>query len=193
MVRQSRPADLIALLLASLTLLLAACSTGDPPPLPASGNRPVEYHLGPGDRLSIKVFGQADLSGEFEIAGDGALSLPLIGQVPAGNLTLTELRESLTRTLDEKFVVDPKVSIEVTNYRPFFILGQVNNPGSYPYRAGISMRMAVALAGGFTRRAREEQLWVYRKDDAGGWQRTVIGPDEAVLPGDTIEVQRRLF
>lgn len=152
-----------------------------------------EYRLGPGDRLSIKVFGQADVSGEFEIAGDGFVSMPLIGQVPAANLSLNEFRDSVVRILDEKFLVDPKVSIEVTNYRPFYILGQINNPGNYPYKSGINMRMAIALAGGYTRRAAEEPLVVDRRDENGNLQRYWASQDTPVLPGDTITVRRRLF
>ncbi len=151
-----------------------------------------EYRLGPGDRVSIKVFGQADVSGEFEVDGQGQVAMPLVGQVQAANRTIPQLREQVVKALNDKFV-DPKVSIEVSNYRPFYVLGQVNNSGSYPYRSGLNMRMAVALAGGYTRRASEEPLLVIRRDDTGQPARYWAGQDTPVMPGDTIEVRRRIF
>lgn len=152
-----------------------------------------EYRLGPGDRVSIKVFGQADVSGEFELDGQGQVAMPLVGQVQAANKTIPQFREAVVKILDEKFLVDPKVSIEVTNYRPFYVLGQVNNSGSYPYRNGLNMRMAIALAGGYTRRASEEPLIVVRRDEEGNLTRYWAAQDTPVLPGDTIEVRRRIF
>ena len=159
----------------------------------ASATDNYEYRLGPGDRISIKVFGQADVSGEFEIDGQGQVAMPLVGQVPAANKTIPQFRETVVKILDEKFLVDPKVSIEVTNYRPFYVLGQVNNSGSYPYRNGLNMRMAIALAGGYTRRASEEPLVVIRRDEEGQLARYWAAQDTPVLPGDTIEVRRRIF
>ncbi len=152
-----------------------------------------QYRLGPGDRIQIKVFGQDDISGEFEISAAGELSVPLIGQITAENLTLGELSEVLTVALDTNFIVDPKVSIEVTNYRPFFILGQVGKPGSYKYQPGLNARMAIALGGGYTRRAREEPITIFRTNSAGELIRFRVDQNAIILPGDTVEVHRRLF
>ncbi|MDF1719730.1 MAG: polysaccharide export protein [Minwuia sp.] len=152
-----------------------------------------QYRLGPGDRIQIKVFGQDDISGEFEISAAGELSVPLIGQITAENLTLGELAQVLTTALDTNFIVDPKVSIEVTNYRPFFILGQVGKPGSYKYQPGLNARMAVAVGGGYTRRAREEPITIFRTNSAGELVRFRVDQNAIILPGDTVEVHRRLF
>lgn len=152
-----------------------------------------QYRLGPGDRIQIKVFGQDDISGEFEISAAGELSVPLIGQITAENLTLGELSQVLTTALDTSFIVDPKVSIEVTNYRPFFILGQVGKPGSYKYQPGLNARMAVAIGGGYTRRAREEPITIFRTNSAGELVRFRVDQNAIILPGDTVEVHRRLF
>ncbi len=152
-----------------------------------------QYRLGPGDRIQIKVFGQDDISGEFEISAAGELSVPLIGQITAENLTLGELAEVLTVALDTNFIVDPKVSIEVTNYRPFFILGQVGKPGSYKYQPGLNARMAIAIGGGYTRRAREEPITIFRTNSAGELIRFRVDQNAIILPGDTVEVHRRLF
>ncbi len=151
-----------------------------------------EYRLGPGDRLSIMVFGQDDLSGELAVDGQGRISMPLIGQVRAQDKTVNELQQIVTDLLSDSYLIDPRISVEVTNYRPFYIYGQVNKPGSYPYVSGMTVRQAIALAGGYTRRASEEPVSITRTTpeellDIEGYLKTVV------LPGDTIEVFRRLF
>jgi polysaccharide export outer membrane protein len=138
------------------------------------------------------VFGQDDVSGEFQIDGAGNITMPLLGQVHAASRTLTELRADITTALDRDYIVNPKVSIEVLNYRPFYILGQVASPGSYPYVTGMDVRQAVAIAGGFTPRARTSTVTVIRQS-AQGAVKIEATPDVPVLPGDTIEIQRRLF
>lgn len=151
-----------------------------------------DYYLGPGDKLNVTVFGQADLSGEFEIDSSGFISMPLMGQIEAADRTVRDLQKQLEARLDKEFIVDPRVSIEVRNFRPFFILGQVNKPGSYPYQSGIDIRQAVAIGGGFTRRALTDAVLLIRRTSEGKirYKATL---DVPVLPGDTIEVERRLF
>jgi protein involved in polysaccharide export with SLBB domain len=151
-----------------------------------------EYRLGPGDRLQIKVFGQDEISGEFEVSAAGELSFPLIGQITAENLTPGDFNRILSEALKE-FFVNPQVTVEVTNYRPFFILGQVGNPGSYKYQPGLNARMAIAVGGGYTRRASEEPITIFRSDSAGNLIKFDADQDSVILPGDTIEVHRRLF
>jgi polysaccharide export outer membrane protein len=175
----------------SLALLLVWVGVLDP----ATGARAQgleEYRLGPGDRVKIDVFGQEDLSGEFEVDSLGRISLPLLGPIEANNKTTAELQTLIVDGLDKDFIVDPRVSIQVVNYRPFFILGQVNKPGSYAYIAGMTVRQAIAVAGGFTRRAREEPVIVIHANDPEQTEHET-GLGDLVLPGDTIEVRRRLF
>ncbi len=159
---------------------------------PAAGQGAPEYRLGPGDRLGINVFNNPDLTGEFQIDGQGRISIPLLGQVQAANMTITELQELLIQKFND-FIVDPRVSVEVLNYRPFYIYGQVNKPGSYPYVSGVTARQAVAIAGGFTRRADEDTVLVIRYDQDGRRVEVESPLDAPILPGDTIEVERRLF
>jgi len=195
-VARMRRLPFLALLILAVLLPAAACQRADIPPPPivrSDDDQAYRYRVGTGDRLTVKVFGQDDLSGEFEIGGDGQMAMPLVGQVDAAGLTISELRETLVTILNENYLVDPQVTIEVTNYRPFFILGQVRNPGSFPYQAGLNMRQAVALAGGFTNRALREPMLVIRPDQDNVPQRYSVTLDYPVLPGDTIEVQRRLF
>lgn len=151
-----------------------------------------QYRLSAGDKLSIIVFGQEDVSGEFQIDGGGNITMPLLGQVAAANRTVTQLQSEITAALDKDYIVNPRVSIEVLNYRPFYILGQVNTPGSYPYVSGMDVRQAIAIAGGFTRRARTSTVKVIRETQSGTVE-IDAKPDAPILPGDTIEVERRLF
>lgn len=150
------------------------------------------YRMGSGDRLAISVFGHPDLSGEFEVDGVGEIAYPLLGQVQASGHTLEELRGIISDDLNRDFVVEPRVSVEVLNFRPFYILGQVNAPGSYPYLAGLNVRQAVAIAGGFTRRAEQSEVVIVRESETGDIKYAAT-PNAPVLPGDTVEVRRRLF
>jgi len=151
-----------------------------------------EYRLGPGDRLQINVFGQDDLSGEYAVDASGNLAFPILGAVTAGNKSVDEVREEIVASLADGFVINPLVSIEVLNYRPFYVLGEVRRPGSYPFVAGIDVRQAVAIAGGYNRRARKSPVIISRRFDEEV-QRIAVDPDTLVLPGDTLDVERRLF
>lgn len=150
------------------------------------------YRLGPGDRLKVTVFGHPQESGEFEVDGQGLIAYPLLGTVQARGRTLEELRAYLTKSLDEAFIVDPRVSIEILNYRPFYIYGEVNRAGSYPYVVGLTARRAVAIAGGFTRRARHSPV-IRVRETIDGVDKDRVALDDPVFPGDIIEIERRLF
>lgn len=200
--RTGRQSPVVAMLVGML--LLSGCgfgAFGDDPELPLApqviglNSGPEtggEYRLGSGDRVQVNVFGHPDLSGEFEVDGNGLIAYPLIGQVQAGGHTVEELQGVIAVDLDRDFVVDPRISIEVLNFRPFFILGQVNQPGSYPFISGLNVRQAVAIAGGFTRRANQTQVIIVRDTEAGE-MRFRATPNAAILPGDTVDVPRRLF
>lgn len=157
-----------------------------------AAGEPLEYLLGTGDKVRVTIFGHEDLSGEFEIDSAGQLSLPLIQQVRAGGLTVSQLEGEITSALRPDYLKNPKVSIQVLNYRPFYILGEVNAPGSYSYVNGMTVINAVALAGGYTYRARENEVKIIRVDDP---ERAEQPADHAtmVLPGDVIMVPERYF
>jgi polysaccharide export outer membrane protein len=158
----------------------------------AGATADTQYKISQGDKLNIVVFGQEDVSGEFQVDGTGNITMPLLGQVAAARRSVTQLQSEITAALDKDYIVNPRVSIEVLNYRPFYILGQVNAPGSYPYVSGMDVRQAIAIAGGFTRRARTSSVTVIRETATGSVEMEAK-PDAPVLPGDTIEVDRRLF
>jgi protein involved in polysaccharide export with SLBB domain len=150
------------------------------------------YHLGSGDKLKITVFNQQDMSGEYTIDGTGNLSFPLIGTITAKNLTLSEFEHKLKEKLAPDYLLNPKIAIQVLNYRPFYILGEVKNPSAYPYVSGMSYLTAVAIAGGFTYRAKENFVYVIHSNDPE--QKEVETNLEAsVMPGDIIHVEERFF
>ncbi|MBI1273562.1 MAG: polysaccharide export protein [Alphaproteobacteria bacterium] len=158
----------------------------------ASGGSGLDYRLGAGDRLRVTVFGEPDLSGDFEVDSTGRLSMPLIGQVQATNTTISQVSKAIESLLSQGYLRDPKVSIDVLNYRPFFILGEVMKPGSYPYVNGLTVVNAVALAGGYTYRADKGDITIVR---AGDTSKTEYKIDEVgeVMPGDVVRVPERFF
>jgi protein involved in polysaccharide export with SLBB domain len=161
--------------------------------VPAWAQQGGEYRLGSGDRVRITVFGEKELSGEFAVSDRGTVSMPLIGDVHAAGKSLREFEVQIVRQLKPGYLRNPKVSVEVINFRPFYIIGEVQKPGSYPYVAGMTVMQAVALAGGFTHRARESSVVIRRALRGGGQREEEAGPTAPVFPGDTVRVKERFF
>lgn len=151
-----------------------------------------EYRLGPADKVRVNVFGEEALTGEFTVGGSGRLSLPLIGEVQAQGLTITQLQESIAQALRQGFINEPRVNAEVLNYRPFYILGEVNKPGEYPYTANLTVLNAVATAEGYTYRADTRRVYIKRADGAFE-QAYPLTTATQVAPGDTIRIGERFF
>lgn len=149
------------------------------------------YRLGSGDRLRITVYQEEDLSGEFEVSDTGDVSMPLIGGVGAAGRTIDELKDAIEIAFRDGYLRNPQVSIEVMNYRPFYVIGEVNEPGSYPYRSGLDVLTAVAMGGGFTFRADENDITIQRAGDPEN--EIPARKSTRVLPGDVIRVDERLF
>ncbi len=168
--------------------LLSGCAT---PIAPVESLQPTDYRLGSGDQLRITVFGETELTGLFQVGSQGTIAYPLVGDVQAAGLTVLEFTENLQVALRE-FVRQPNVSIEVANYRPFFILGEVQRPGTYPYSASLTVLNAVATAGGFTYRANRNRIFIRHANEPTEhlYPLTITTP---VLPGDTVRVGERLF
>ncbi|GAC1331896.1 MAG: polysaccharide biosynthesis/export family protein [Beijerinckiaceae bacterium] len=150
------------------------------------------YTLGSGDRLRIIVFGQDSLSNTYSVDASGHLSMPLIGTVPAYGLTTAALEKSIETRLRNGFVREPKVSVEVEAFRPFFILGEVTTAGQYPYVSGMTIQTAAAIAGGFTPRAFQDQADITRTVD-GKVYTAPVPITQPVQPGDTIVIRERFF
>jgi protein involved in polysaccharide export with SLBB domain len=177
--------------------LLAACANSGLSSMaltavPAPAATESAYKLDTGDRLRVIVFGEMELGGEYEVDGIGYVRLPLIGQLKAGGLAVNEFEASMKAALEEGYLRNARVSVEVINYRPFYILGQVNKPGEYPYVNGMSVLNAVAVAGGYTYRANESTVYIRRR---GASEETLARADQMtrVQPGDIITVRERFF
>ena len=150
------------------------------------------YRLGSGDEVRLTVFGEADLSGTYAVDGRGRITLPLIGAVEAKGLAAPDLAERVAEALRGGYLRDPRVTAEVAAYRPYYILGEVEKPGEYPYQNGLTVLNAVATAEGFTYRANEKTVFI-RRDGEASEARYTLDTGTPVRPGDTIRIAERLF
>lgn len=179
-----------------LTMASQGCATSSAPPLGAAeaqqGLR--AYRLGAGDRLRVTVYNEPNLSGEYAVSSAGEIAFPLIGMVGADGRTVNEVTQTLTARIGEGYMTDPRVSVEVLNYRPYYILGEVQKPGEYPYVAGMTIEQAVAAAGGFSYRANAARVNLRRTPDPAEKSVQLYSQQAvAVMPGDTIRVLERYF
>ena len=181
--------------------VLAACDSDPTPTVKATENArvastsagDVDYQLGANDRVRIIVFGQPTLTGEYTLDGNGMLAFPLIGNVDANGQTTKQLQKTIVSKLDPNYLRDPSVSAEVITRRPFYVIGEVQKPGNYPYVTDMTALNAVAMAGGYTYRARQNSLYIKRLDASGRMVRIPATPETRVKPGDTVEVKERYF
>ena len=151
------------------------------------------YLLDAGDKIRVIVFGEKDLSGEFVLDEFGNLDLPLIGEIQAKGKNLQETEKNIIFKLKDGYLKDPKVSLEILNYRPFFIQGEIKNSGQYPYKAGLTVQDAVAIAGGFTYRANQKRVYV-RPVGSDKELLVILGKERIfVQPGDSIRISERFF
>jgi len=150
------------------------------------------YRLGPGDQLHVIVYGETDLTGDFTVSPVGTIAFPLIGEVPANGLTPDQMSQAIVARLEQGYMRHPQVSAAIASYRPFFILGEVTRPGTYPFSAALTVRGAVAVAGGFTYRANEHRVFIRH---AGDQEEHPFRLDASTLvqPGDTIRIGERFF
>jgi polysaccharide export outer membrane protein len=189
-----------ALVLMVSALLLAACAArvapmSEPIPIEPTAYAPAPeapYRLDSGDRLRIVVFGQEGLSTTYIVDAGGAITMPLIGPIRARGLTTRDLAGAIAARLRQGYIREPHVAVEVETHRPFFILGEVTHPGQYPYVAHMTVETAVAIAGGFTPRARKGEVTITRPAD-GESARAEVPLSYPVQPGDTINVAERWF
>jgi len=162
------------------------------PEAAAPARRAPRYRLQRGDRLEIRVYGHEKLSGEFVLDGRGTVRFPLVGPVRLGGLTKGRAATRLVTRLKPDYLKDPQVGITILNPRPVYVLGEVEEPGSYPYRSGLTVTEAVALAGGFTFRADPDAIAI-RRGQARSDRRRRAGSGTQVLPGDTVHVDSSFF
>ncbi|MGR8980882.1 MAG: polysaccharide biosynthesis/export family protein [Gammaproteobacteria bacterium] len=151
-----------------------------------------DYRLGVGDKISIQVYGEPDLSIEATLTDAGTISYPLIGELKVSKLTIGKLSALIVDELKGRYIVDPKVTINIVEYRNFFINGEVKKPGAYPYEPGLTIYKAVTLAGGFTNRASRSSITLLAEDDPEQNPRDV-GLTAPINPGDIINVEESFF
>lgn len=177
-----------------LTLgLITACNSATMQNSSVTLEQPIgEYVLGTGDKISLIVFGHEDLSGEFSVDSTGSISFPLIKETKVSGLTTQALEDMITSKLSPQYLVDPKVSVEVIDYRDIFILGEVRTPGKYDYIPGVTVQKAVAVAGGYTYRAQEGSAELTRQTDQEIHTK-IVNDKQILAPGDTIVIKRRWF
>ncbi len=177
---------------------IAACSTGpasaDPQVTqapPAAAGAPDGYRLGSGDEIKVTVFGEPDLSGPLTVDGQGAITLSLVGPIEVKNLTLAEVTQKVEAKLKDGWLREPRVTVEMTKGRPYYILGEVTRAGEYPYTSGLTVMNAIAAAGDFTYRADRKNIVITGGD---GVERQVkLTPTTPVKPGDRIRIRERFF
>ena len=159
---------------------------------PTAASLEGSYVLGPMDRVRLKVYGEPDIAGEYEIDSNGQVSIPLAGHIQAAGLTTHQLERAITTALSKGIVRDPRVNVEIALYRPYYILGEVKKSGEYPYRLGLTVMDAVASAGGFTYRANENKVYL-RRSGAGVEEVYALDAPILIFPGDNIRIPERYF
>ena len=156
------------------------------------------YRLGAGDLISISVYDEPDLSLELRIGLSGTVSYPLLGDVEVDGLSPKELELKLIEKLKGPYLVDPSVSVSIMEYRPFYVTGEVEKPGSYSFHPGLTMERAISIAGGFTERASKSRIYVVHDkadDDSNGQsiQKVKAKLSDVVRPGDVITIEQGFF
>jgi len=159
--------------------------------LAASGEMS-EYKLGTGDKISVYVFDEPDLSLDYTLSDAGTISYPFLGEFRVLGMTVGELESRITAGLAAGYLAEPKVNVTIKEYRQFFIHGEVSKSGGYIYQPGLTLRKAVSIAGGLTERASEKKVFVIR-ENAQDQERQPIGMDDPVYPGDTVTVEQSFF
>jgi polysaccharide biosynthesis/export protein len=159
---------------------------------PAPSRYDAAYKLDAGDKLRVMVYGQEGLTNTYAIDASGAITMPLIGQVPARGRSPASLATEISARLRNGYIREPSVAVEIESYRPFFILGEVQAPGQYPYVPNMTVESAVAIAGGFSPRAKRGMVTLTHAD-AKGAARYVVPLGTSLSPGDTVYVGERWF
>ncbi len=177
------------------SVLTTGCTTSGPLPAAAAGSvaATTAYRIGAGDKFRLNVFNEPALSGqEYSVNTEGEASLPLIGLVKVDGMTPREAEAEITKRYAAGYINNPRVNIDISQYRPFYILGEVKQPGQYPFATGLTVLSAVAIAQGYTYRADQKRVFV-RHGDKSSEESVPLAADTPVLPGDTIRIPERFF
>ncbi|HAG97269.1 MAG: capsular biosynthesis protein [Pseudomonadales bacterium] len=151
-----------------------------------------EYVLGSGDSIRIQVYGEPDLTVETQLTDTGILSYPFIGEIRLLGMTVGELQKKITEGLSGDYLVDPKVTVSIQQYRNFYVNGEVTRPGGFTFQPGLTVRKAISLAGGFTERASKGEIYLISEKEEGAEPRKV-GLNTRIKPGDIITIEQSFF
>jgi polysaccharide export outer membrane protein len=150
-----------------------------------------DYVLGPGDKVEIKVFGEPDLEVTALLGNSGEVNYPFLGALKLAGLTTFEVEKSIASGLQPDYLKNPSVYVQVVEYRPFYIHGEVKSPGAYPYQPAMTVNQAVALAGGLTERASTDKIYIFKEQTKQQQQKGTL--NSQIAAGDTIKIEQRLF
>lgn len=177
------------ILILSTLFLLTCCFTSNA----QQGNLSMsQYQLGSGDKISINVFGQEELSLEVRLPDIGTINYPFLGEIKLVGLTAAQVEQLIYNGLLGDYLINPSVSVAITEYRPFFIDGEVKRPGGYPYQPGLTVNKAAALAGGYTERAARDKITIVREKN-GSSRELAVSVSDMIQPGDIITINQRFF
>lgn len=177
-------AALLSIILAILGLITARTPLASVPSQ--------EFQLGAGDRISIRVYGEQDLTLETLLSDSGVINYPFLGVLEIAGLTPMQLEEKIVNGLKGDYLVNPVVHVSIVEYRPFFIDGEVASPGAYAFQPGLTIAKAVALAGGFTERGSREKIYIERGEE-GTKEKMKADLSASLRPGDIINIEQRFF
>ncbi|WP_218352168.1 polysaccharide biosynthesis/export family protein [Alteromonas lipotrueiana] len=151
-----------------------------------------QYRLGVGDEILIEVFGQSNLSMQSRLPDVGTINYPFLGELKLVGLTVSEVEKTIYQGLKGDYLVNPSVAVSIVEYRPFFIDGEVKDPGGYPYQPGLTVNKAAALAGGYTERAARSDVQIIREKN-GRQTSLEVEVGQMIQPGDIITIPQRFF
>lgn len=173
--------------LTRLWLILTLIWTGS-----AGAQGAPDHRIGAGDMVAIEVFGEQDLSPKVKVGDRGTISYPFLGELQVAGLTTRELQQRIHDGLKGDYLIDPKVSVTIAEYRPFYVNGEVRNPGAFAYESGMTVRKAVSLAGGMTDRASSRKIFLVSESSADR-EPVRVDLDHPIGPGDTLTIQQSFF
>lgn len=191
-----RSRRVISAFVLGLSIVAGQAQAGMPTTTPAELNQGLSqgYQIGTGDKLRITVFDEPALTNDYMVNDSGAIAFPLIDDVAANRLTTAELASKIAQQLKAGgYVLSPKVAVEITEHRPFYILGEVAKPGEYPYKGELTLNQAVATAGGYTARANRGTIKLQRQSSSEAIRVKLEGAPLKIAPGDTIIIQEAFF
>ena len=186
---------LVCSALLAMAILVSGCSAGtlsetETKSLAAAATGPAK--LQPGDKITVYVYGEDKLSGEYQLNQSGQISLPLAGTIEAKGLTQTELEQALAKKFRSEYLKNPKVTVTIATLQPYYVMGEVEKPGEFAYKSGLNVLTALAIAGGPTYRASRSTVQIQRRGESS-MREYPISASVPILPGDVIKVPERYF